>query len=312
MKQVFNTNEVPHIWAHQLQSSGRNSAGNLYFEGATIYSYGGHFPIATIKGETVFFTLSSYSNTTAKHIRQVRGAISHKTLIFVHSVPTGNFDYLTGTHDENFNYWKQQIKSFFAELGNKKIRDTESRINAIRANIGQLNAYCEYFKIPVKDKELKALIKLSESPDFVTAARDAKEKATKQAEIKMKQAAKAYEKYLEYWRNFREDQAADELPEKTKELCNYYRNNTEAFTRLRFNADQNRVETSKGVQIPAEVAKRAYLALNGCLAKSCNGLSIPVLHYTITESGKDYIKAGCHTIPKSDIHYIAALLNWAV
>jgi len=310
MKQVFNTKELTHIWAQQTQQSGR--AGSIYFEGATIYSYGAHFPIATIKGETVFFTVRSYSNTTAKHINQTRGAISHKTLIHVYSVPTGNFYYLTGTHDENFNYWKREIKSFFAELGNKKIRDTESRINAIRANIGQLLAYCEYFKIPVKDKELKALIKLSESPDFVTAAREAKEKATKQADAKMKQAVKAYDKYLEYWRNFREDQAADELPEKTKELCNYYRNNTESFTRLRFNADQNRVETSKGVQIPAEVAKRAYLALNGCLAKSCNGLSIPVLHYTITESGKDYIKAGCHTIPKTDIYYIAALLNWAV
>lgn len=310
MKQVFNTNEVPHIWAHQLQSSGRNSAGNLYFEGETIYSYGRHFPIATIKGETVFFTLCSYSNTTAKHIREVRGAISHKTLIYVYSVPTGNFDYLTSTHDENMNCWKRKIKAFFAELGNKKIRDTQSRINSIRENIGQLQAYCAYFKLPVKDKELKSLIALSESPDFVTAAREAKDKETKKADAKMKQAVKAYDKYLEYWRNFREDAAREELPEKTKELCNYYINNTAAFTRLRFNTDQNRVETSKGVQIPAEVAKRAYLALNGCLAKSCNGLSIPVLHYTITESGKDYIKAGCHTIPKTDIHYIASLLGW--
>jgi len=308
MKQVFNTTELPHIWAQQTQQSGR--AGSIYFEGATIYSYGAHFPIATIKGGTVFFTVRSYSNTTAKHISRTRGAISHKTLIYVYSVPTGNFDYLTSTHDENLNYWKRQIKSFFAELGNKKIRDTESRINSIRANIGQLNAYCEYFKIPVKDKELKALIKLSESPDFVTAAREAKEKETKQAEIKMKQAAKAYETYLSYWRAFHEKEAGEEMTEKQKELCRYYENNTAAFTRLRFNEDQNRVETSKGVQIPAEIAKRAYLALNGCLAESCNGLSIPVLSYTITETGKDYIKAGCHTIPKTDIQYIASLLGW--
>lgn len=65
-----------------------------------------------------------------------------------------------------------------------------------------------------------------------------------------------------------------------------------------------------GVEIPAEIAKRAYLALNGCLEGICKDLSIPVLNYTITETGKDYIKAGCHTIPKSDIKYISNLLGW--
>jgi len=42
----------------------------------------------------------------------------------------------------------------------------------------------------------------------------------------------------------------------------------------------------------------------------CKDISIPVLHYTITETGKEYIKAGCHTIPKSDVFYIANLLKW--
>ena len=310
MKQVFNTNEVAHVWASQQQQSGRNSHGNFYFTGPTIYSYGGHFPIATICGNDVFFTMRSYSNTTANHISKARGAISHKNIIWVNDVPTGNFKYLSSTHDNNIQYWKRQIKAFFAELGNKKIRDTQSRVNAIARNIEQLNTYCQYFKLPIKDKELKSLIKLSESHDFITAARTAKEKESKAAELKMKQAAKAYDKYLEYWRAHREEAAGDELPEKTKELIRYYTNNSLALTRLRFNKSDNRVETSKGVQIPAEVAKRAYSALNGCMEGICKDISVPVLSYTITETGKDYIKAGCHTIPKSDIKYIANLLGW--
>lgn len=68
MKHVFNTSEVAHIWAAQSQQSGRNAQGNFYFEGQTIYSYGRHFPIATIVGNDVLFTDKSYSNTTAKHI----------------------------------------------------------------------------------------------------------------------------------------------------------------------------------------------------------------------------------------------------
>jgi len=42
----------------------------------------------------------------------------------------------------------------------------------------------------------------------------------------------------------------------------------------------------------------------------CKSIAVPVLSYTITETTKDYIKAGCHTIPKTDVNYIANLLNW--
>ena len=100
------------------------------------------------------------------------------------------------------------------------------------------------------------------------------------------------------------------MPDKTKDLCNYYANNAAAFTHLRYNKEQKQGGNFKRVQIPVEIAKRAYMALNGCMQGKCNGLNIPVLHYSITETGNDYIKAGCHTIPKADVQYIAALLNW--
>ena len=45
-KHVFDTGEIPHLWAHRTQEDARNRQGNLYFTGDTIYSYGSHFPIA--------------------------------------------------------------------------------------------------------------------------------------------------------------------------------------------------------------------------------------------------------------------------
>src|SRR5687768_2307948 len=87
MKQVFNNSEVPHIWAQQSQPSGRNSNGNIYFEGATIYSYGRHFPMATIEGNDVFLTKKTYSNSTAKHLNKTWSAISHKNIIHCFEVP---------------------------------------------------------------------------------------------------------------------------------------------------------------------------------------------------------------------------------
>jgi hypothetical protein len=307
MKQVFNTNEVAHIWANQQQNEGRNSAGNFYFRGQTIYSYGGHFPIATINDNTVFFTLRSYSNTTAKHIQKARAAVSHKTIIYCIDVPE-NFKYLTAVHEANLNYWKKNIKAMFAELGNKRNK-AESRVNTIGYNVAQLQAYCSYFKMPVKDKELKDLLKLAASPDFVNEARQAGEKAAELTAKRMKQAVKAFEQYISLWREYK-DEEIKELPSKVKDLCNFYNNNQQAFTRLRYNTAENRLETSKGVQIPAEIAKRAYIQLNGCMEGNCKDISVPVLHYTITETTKDTIKAGCHTIPKTDITYIANLLKW--
>lgn len=307
MKTVFPNNEVPHVWAQQTQNEGRGS--NIYFEGPTIYSYGRHFPMATIKGNDVFFTTRSYSNTTAKHLSRTRGAISHKNIIWVFEVPVGDFKYLSSTHEKNLNYWKGNIKSLFDELGNKKNRDIQGRINGINREIEQLNTYCQYFKLKVKDSELKSLLTIAAAPDFVEQARAAKEKANAATEKKMKQAAKAFEQYITLWREYK-DEEIKELPAKVKELCNFYTQNQTSFTRLRFNSGANRLETSKGVQIPAEIAKRAYIQLNGCMKGSCKDISVPVMDYTITETGKDYIKAGCHTIPKSDVKYIASLLKW--
>ena len=42
-KHVFDTGEIPHLWAHRTQDEARNRQGNLYFTGDTIYSYGSHF-----------------------------------------------------------------------------------------------------------------------------------------------------------------------------------------------------------------------------------------------------------------------------
>ena len=50
-RHVFPNREIPHLWAHQTQDEARNGTGSFYFRGATIYSYGSHFPIAThVKG----------------------------------------------------------------------------------------------------------------------------------------------------------------------------------------------------------------------------------------------------------------------
>jgi hypothetical protein len=90
-KHVFDTGEIPHLWAHKVQDSARNAQGNLYFENETIYSYGSHFPIARhvvdnltkkTSRPAVLFTTRGYSVTTNRHISAVRSAIPKDVPVF--------------------------------------------------------------------------------------------------------------------------------------------------------------------------------------------------------------------------------------
>ncbi len=81
MRHSFSSrSEVAHLWAHQLQDEAHYSGGNFYFDGRTIYSYGTHFPCGRIvfnkHGDKAYILNSdSYSNTTAKHMGDVRWAV---------------------------------------------------------------------------------------------------------------------------------------------------------------------------------------------------------------------------------------------
>ena len=88
MRTSFNTRyEVAHFWAHQLQKEARYSGGNFYFLGRTIYSYGTHYPCGCLvynrKGEQAYIlNTDKYSNTTARHMADVRGSIPGYAKVF--------------------------------------------------------------------------------------------------------------------------------------------------------------------------------------------------------------------------------------
>lgn len=86
-KTVFaDSSEVFHLWAHRSQDSARYAKGNVYFEGAALYSYGSHYLCGFRVGDSVAFLNSdSYSVTTSKHSRMAWHATSHLTQ---YSVPS--------------------------------------------------------------------------------------------------------------------------------------------------------------------------------------------------------------------------------
>lgn len=92
MKTVFSgASKLAHVWAAQSQPRGR--AGNVYFDGETIYSYGPHYPIARfVEPDLVFWNdTSSTPTTNSRHRPKVWQALhGHAARVIPVGWPTMN------------------------------------------------------------------------------------------------------------------------------------------------------------------------------------------------------------------------------
>ena len=354
MRRVVKTDEVAHMWANQTQEEARNPGGNFYFRGATIYSYGSHFPIATLLNDgNVLFTTRKYSNTTAKHVSMARGACSHKSVIYVNEVPVVYGEEATkkncnqiGCNEKNVSHWLGVIDLFISEINNPKNRNIAGRVQAIDNELQEMNSFLTYFgeKSILKRMSSELTKRYRKTIKLVSVSRpkwEARIEEAAQRELnrvgltdeqreanrvkREEKMRKDWETYFSLWQSCN-DAALTELPQSVKKnAANYIRAGRNSrrssmdslrwgfvdqnyHTRLRYNAEKKRVETSKGIEIPEEIAKRTWLKIKGCT--NCEGLEIDVVGYTLTEANTKFIKAGCHTIPQSDVQYIAQLLNW--
>jgi hypothetical protein len=170
-KQVFRTEEIPHLWAHRIQSSARNAANNLFYTDSTIYSYRTNFPIAThvvgkIKGSSaVLVTNVRYSVTTSKHIHMVQMAIppSVKTFHVINvqvrqqcktnkagewlKDKTGNYLHDTVIqHDKNLEDYRARIEADTHKAAKARTEGSRYRTNA-ESTLAEMRDYAEFFGI---------------------------------------------------------------------------------------------------------------------------------------------------------------------
>lgn len=150
-KECFSRQELPRVWLRQSQQSGRTSdnlGGKFYFEGATIYSYGSHFPIARLydapNGEKIIlFTTRTYSRTTnCRHIPAVQIAIrdSNRRVISCSS-PDGI------SHGPNLHAFQSDMDTAIAK--HARARKSELYCTEILYQAHLAREYCEVFCLPV-------------------------------------------------------------------------------------------------------------------------------------------------------------------
>lgn len=277
MKKVVNKEQVSHLWANKLQNEARTPTNNFYFYNDTIYSYGGHFPIAKHverNGQNkILFTLNTYSITTAKHISIVSYASSHIDKIYCY-----DFEH----KERNFKLWLNKAK----DIGQKllKAKKPEIYINQLNSIKSQVDKYAQFFEIEIPITLIEAL-NVQNKDEFLEFSNKLADLQKIEAKKKLAEAKKKLNKDLKKWYNF--------------EINSLYSRIDRDF--LRYNKEKNRFETTQRVEIPFVIAKKFYESLQ----KNILNVGDKVLDYTINYIDKKFIRIGCHTFEIAYLNQLA-------
>lgn len=292
----MNTRELLHVWASQSKEKGK--CGNVFFEGASCYSYGHHFEMARITRGMVLMNERDYSATTRKHKSYCRGAVTDKTVIEVPSFED---------HKGNIQSLLKGLESELFELSRARVR-LEYRLSWYQGRVDTVLEYADTFKKEIGAKLHGQVVKVwkRRNEPFTPALRKqfearalaAREHAKKERiEREARAAARKAELQAEYdgWKAG----TVDRLPWGAMNLF-------PVALRIWTNEDETQViETSRGATVPLIEARKLYHALKQ--SPAIDGMRIG--HYTVTGvRGTDLI-IGCHTIPMGEVARMAVKLG---
>jgi hypothetical protein len=306
---------VPHKWAHRVENrSGKvaGKAGNVFYEGERIYSYGHHFCIARLlPSNVVVFGTHKYSSSTGNHQASVRGAVLHLRTVYCHDP--------AASPSSNKQFAQSEIEDALAEPPKlakfKELKRLGARVTA-RREAEKFNAYLA--ALPEEESKGVKPFDLTEArfnhtPEeaerYAQLVREERERQTlrdaqreergsarrERRPADMAAAAEKAKTRIPDWRNHKYDGGMWNLP-----------------TMLRLSKDKQNVETSKGADIPVTHAKRLWPIIQNCKAvgKGFNDRQIRLGHYTLSEIRPDgSIVVGCHDIPYAEIELIARELG---
>jgi hypothetical protein len=333
MKTVFSSSrEIPHLWAHQTQSSAR--AGNVSFEGLKFYSYRTVIAqlVETKPGQFVaVFDSCRYSVSTAKHKGLALFATSHLARYYVRRARKGNDSLTPNASDlsEKLREISDTIKECEAGRGSHKARF--ERMQSLPARVEQVREFAKVFKLGALSlsNDIKKALKPETLAEYqaraakADAARNtpaaiakrakgaeyrARKKAAQEAEAKERRAAalrEAMQRNAEHVAQWRAG-TSNHIP---------YAYGVEMPVMVRLIQDDGRdvVETSKGARVPLSSALKLFSYCQR--VRELGREFIPsqefkVGHYAlqmITAEGA--ARVGCHLLPFDEMAALFAKLS---
>jgi hypothetical protein len=304
-KHVFDTGQIPHLWAHRTQEEARNRQGNLYFTGDTIYSYGSHFPIArhvtNDAGErAVLLTTATYSVTTSSHCSAVRSAIPSGMQVFhVPTVCQGRYsgsELTADDHAGNLADYAERIEKHIVTSARARSSYAKEWNHEHAACLrDEAFAYSAFFGLPVPS--IPEVPELDSDALIGIRKREAK-RAAEKAEQTKRERAEALVRQQELIFEWRAGQYSG---------CFY-----DVPAMLRIVGEE--VQTSRGARFPVSHAKRGLAFVRRVRESGQtyvrNGHTIHLGPYAIDRIEKDgTVKAGCHVVSWEEIERIAPALD---
>jgi len=274
MKTTYKTHEIAHAWAYDESPRGKCSS-NIFFDGATIYSYGTHFPICKkmeVKGQLYYFWNDrTYSPSTSKHQSYVRQAIPDKANIIKVSVMPDNWP---ETHKRNIKYFAGRIiRAKELEQKAKGKKDDYRRDARIASH--ELQRYCDLFDVIVPESLLI-------DPDNF--------------DVNKYYADMAARKLTEIQLQIKRNKA--KIKEETKKFrsgLNF--SNCFPFDLLRLSDDCTMVETSQRVKVDIRPVKMLWCMIQ----QGINVVGRHIGKYEIKEVTKKTIRVGCHNFERKEV-----------
>lgn len=284
-----------HAWAHQSAECGNSS--NFFFDGATIYSYGRHFPIATIDGDRVFFTTRNYSVSTSAHKGLARSAVSDKEIVYVHFLPVSD-EKITPESPfikRNIDFWIDNIASEtknFLENPKKKLllKCIDEQFCLLHSLVRTFSAQApQEFSTVLENSVLKQAAELITSQRTLKEISDRKRNAAKLV---------TFEKSVLEWENG--------IISTLKTLHPTDPN----LTYLRLDTGKAHIETSKGIKVQIQQARDFWMYI--CQVMGTTGMrhTFRILNFQVQEITPEFIRVGCHTIPILQVNKIARQAGW--
>jgi hypothetical protein len=275
MKKVFQSNyEAIHTFAQRTHPEGRNQSRSVFFEGDKIYSYGYHYLLGEfLDANTILINDKGYSNSTSKHISILSGATSQYKQYYKTRV---DVEYI---YNHVFNYLKPKLA---------KARKPQKYTSEIFALWNSLNEYITERKETQirRFKEYKQLLKFVDSLQDDNTLKSLREWAKKEKEKKQRKEKRTLKEKLNKFYKYEVD---------------FFRVGNLDY--LRRSKDGQYIETSQGVKIDIDEARRYY----NILSSGANMRGERIANF-ITKSFDNLLTIGCHNISKEQINKISKLL----
>lgn len=305
----MNNAQVAHKWAACHGREGSAKGSNFYFNGATLYSYGPHYPLAAFTNVTtksglviVLENSRGYSMTTAKHHGHMHNALRGLNCRVIR-VPNVEDSPLRSQHVENLAHMESNFLTCVT-LASKARKNVDHHVK--RAFDAQTDAidYAHAFGL-----ECPAWAHEELSADLLTKARETakREAAERAAKAKERERLRAmdYAEKIEAWRN-----GAD------ANMCELWRFAGEP-TELRLSADGKRVQTSRGAEVSKREAERLFFIVQAARGQDDDTRALYVSRmpeisgFTVRGiAANGDITIGCHLLTWNVVNAFGTSQGW--